>query len=183
MEPLSLIAGGTQLLGGLVSGLFGGGQKREARRIMRKNIRPEYTIPQEVVNAAATGLPSEQYNQAMQNIKRQQSFAISKAQDRRGGLGSLAGIQANTNDAMLGLDVANADARMRNRQILAQYRDKAFDWNKRQKFIEQQNYAMALMGAGNANISNAIDQGIAGAGYLGMGLLGNKKSKQPIDVN
>lgn len=172
-DPLSLILGGGQLLGGIVSGIVGGGQRSEAKRIMRSNIRPDYEIPQEAVQAAAEGLPSEQYSNAMKNIQRQQAAAISAAHDRRGGLEAIAKTQALTNSAVGDLDAANAAARMQNQKVLAQYREKAWDWNKRQKYEDTNNYAMSLMGAGNQNLIGGITKGIAGLGLGAYGMIGS----------
>lgn len=178
VDPMSLIGGGAQLLGGLVSGLIGAGQKRKGRNLLKQiGDGPEYTIPDEITNAAATGLPSEQYNQAMKNIQRQQMFALSKAQDRRGGLAALGGIQQTANDASLNLDVANAQARQQNQRVLAGYRDKAFDWNKKRPYEQKYNYGMSLLGSGNQNVANGIDQGISGAGYIASSLFGGNARK------
>lgn len=168
-----IIGGGAKLIGGIFKGIAGGKQKREGRRILRDNPAPEYQIPGEITTAAAEGLPSQQYEQAMKNIQRQQLTAIKSAQDRRGGLASIGKIQDNTNNATLGLDVADAQARQQNQLRLAQYRDKAWDWNKRQKFERNYSYGMNLLGAGNQNVAAGFDQAVAG---IGMGVntgLGN----------
>lgn len=178
MNPLSLIMGGGQVLGGLISGLIGGSQRRQGKRILKNNPYPAYEIPQEAVQAASEGLPSEQYTQAMKNLQRQQTAAITAAQDRRSGLAAIAKTQALTNDAVGSLDVANAQARQMNQQRLAQYREKAWDWNKRQKYLETRAYGMGLLGAGNQNIVSGIDKGIAGLGYIGYGLFGDKNGSK-----
>lgn len=172
-------AGVGSLAGALIGGIIGGGQKAKGRRILRDNIRPDYEIPSEITNAAATGLPSEQYNQAMKNIQRQQMFALSKAQDRRGGLAALPGVVDSTNTAMGKLDAENAAARQRNQQVLAQYKDKQWDWNKKQKYVDTYNYGMGLVGSGNQNTANALDQGAAGLGYLASGLMGGGRGQRP----
>ena len=184
IDPLSLIGGGASLIGGLVSGIIGAGQKRKGRKMLREiGDGPQYEIPDEITNAAATGLPSEQYNQAMKNIQRQQMFALSKAQDRRGGLGALGGIQQTSNDAMGQLDAQNAQARQQNQRVLAGYRDKAFDWNKKRPYEQKYQYGMSLLGTGNQNVASGIDQGITGAGYIGLGLLGGKKKKDSLSAD
>lgn len=173
MSP-DLIAGGVQALGGLVGGAIGLIQRGEGRNKLRHLQRPDYEIPYEVQQAANEGLPSEQYAKAMQNINRQQLNALKAAKDRRGGLEAIGAIQQRTNDATLGLDAANAQARQQNQLRLAGYRDKAWDWNKKQKYQTDYNYAMNLLGAGNQNLVGGIDKLFAGGGLMAGSYLNNK---------
>ncbi len=157
---------------GLISGIIGGGQRRRAKKALANLKYPTYDIPQEILDnksmaqdMASTGLPGEQYAQAQQNILRQQNNAIKQSQDRRGGIGLIGKIQQGTNDAMLGLDVADAKARQENKMNLmnvnsqvGQYRDKAFDWNKKNKYLQDRQYYMSQLGAGNQNIMGGIDK-------------------------
>jgi hypothetical protein len=166
--------------GGLISGITGFFQRRAAKKALAKLHRPEYQIPDEILRnqkmaeqAANEGLPSAQYNQAMQNIQRQQNRGISAAADRRGGLMALPGLQQQANDALLGLDVKNAQARMANQQKLyginaqvAGYRDKAFDINKMQPYERDYQYNMGLLGAGNQNLVSGGEKLLGGAGEL-----------------
>jgi hypothetical protein len=171
MDPLSLILGGGQLLGGLVSGLFGSSQKRQGKHLLANSPHLGYEIPPEAIQASAEGLPSEQYAQAMKNIQAQQAQALSAAGDRKSGLAAIAKTQAITDNAVGDLDARNAAARMQNQQRLVGFRDKAWDVKNRQR-EEDRAYAYGLMGAGNTNISSGIDKGIAGLGYAGYGLFG-----------
>lgn len=159
---------------------------------MANNPYPEYDIPKEVFQnqnmakgLAASGLPAAQYQQGQQNIQRNQISSINAAQSRRGGIGLIGNIQQRTNDANLGLDVANANARRQNMQGLmaansavAGYRDKAWGWNKQNKYNETRQYALSLQGAGNQNIMGGIDSALGGAvaqwggGSMGGGLFG-----------
>jgi hypothetical protein len=86
---------------------------------------------------------------------------------------SVGQVQASKNDALLNLDVADANARQRNQQgvltqnnNLARYQQNAWDWNKRQKFLETAASVRALMGAGNANTNQGLDRGIGGLGSI-----------------
>lgn len=186
------------MAGGLVSGVTGFFQRRKAKKALANLHRPDYEIPNEVMQnqkmaqqAANEGLPSEQYTQAMQNIQRQQSRALTAAGGRRGALMSLPGIQQQANDQLLNLDVKNAQAKMNNRQQLyginsqvAGYRDKAFNLNKLQPYQEDKNYYQSLLGAGNQNLVGGIDKAASGAGLLigGAGnLFGGKKKKTESD--
>lgn len=173
IAPL-LIAGGLQAISGIASGIIGGGQRRRAKKALANLQYPIYDIPQEALqnkkmaqDMASTGLPGEQYAQAQQNILRQQNNAIKQANDRRAGIGLIGKIQQGTNDAMLGLDVADAKARQENKGVLmnansqlAGYRDKAFEWNKKNKYLQDRAYYMSQMGAGNQNIMGGIDRAL-----------------------
>lgn len=161
------------LASGLIKGFIGSGQKRKALALMKKNKLPAYEIPAEAVQAASEGLPSAQYNQAMQNIQRQQSNAIAASQDRRGGLANITRTQQLTNDAIGNLDAANAKARQQNLIRLGQYKEKAWDWNKKQKFLDDRQYAMSLLGAGNQNVAVGIDSALSGLASFGGKMGGN----------
>lgn len=180
---------------GLIGGLFGGGQKRKAKQIDKDNPYPTYGIPKEVMEnknlaqqMAGEGLPSQQYQQAMRNIQRQQSNSIHAMQDRRSALAGLPSILHGINDATLNLDVANANAKRQNqRQLLdvnnqvARYKDQAWNWNVKNKYEQNHRYAMSLLGAGNQNVLGGIDKGLAGLGMLGDSLFNKDKQNRSQD--
>jgi hypothetical protein len=172
-----------QGLGGALKFFGGNSQKGKGQKILDEiGESSDEQVPAEVLKnqktaelRANTGLPSEQYAQAMRNLQRQQMKAQSRTNDRRGGLMTIAGNQQNYNDAILGLDVANAKARLQNENTLyginntvGNWRDKVWRNNVKDKWDRKYQYAMSLLGAGNQNKSNGIDQLIgAGAGLLG----------------
>lgn len=180
------------IAGGLVSGVTGFFQRRKAKKLLKEaGEQPLYTIPNEILQnqkraqmAAAEGLPSQQYNQAMQNIQRQQTRALAASADRRGGLMALPGIQQQANDALLNLDVKDAQARMGNQQRLyginsqvANYRDKEWEVNKLQPWQRKYSYAQSLLGAGNQNLTGGIDKLLGGAGQLAFQGGGTRRMK------
>jgi len=178
-------AGIASAASGLISGITGLFQKHKANKLLSRLNRPQYTIPNEIMQNqkqaelnARQGLPSEQYQQGMQNIARQQNTALQRASDRRGGLLAVAGTQQMGNDATLNLDVANANARLKNQNTLygvnnqvAGYKDKAFNINQMQPYQQDRQYALGLLGAGNQNLTGGIDK-IASGALMGIG--GNK---------
>lgn len=169
----------TEGLGGIVKLIAGSSQKKKANKLLSGLQYPNEQIPSEITAAAATGLPSEQYNQGMQNIQRQQLIALRGAHDRRGGLGLISGIQQGTNDADLNLDVKNAQARQQNQFRLAGWKDKVWQNNIKDKYNRDYNYAMGLLGQGNQNVYGGADQALAGAGTALTGsLLGSSGSGQ-----
>lgn len=175
---------------GLLSGVVGFFQRRKAKKELAKLHRPEYNIPNEILQnqkraemAASEGLPSQQYNQAMQNIQRQQNRALTAAGGRKGALMALPGIQQQSNDQLLNLDIKDAQARKANENQLyginsqvAGYKDKQWDINKMQPYQRDYNYNMGLLGAGNSNMLAGADKLLGGAGLLidGKGSSGRK---------
>lgn len=192
--------GVANMAGGLLSGITGYFQRRKAKKELDKLSRPEYNIPNEVLQnqkmaqaAANEGLPSQQYNQAMQNIQRQQNRALTAAGSRRGALMALPGLQQQANDQLLNLDVKDAQARMANQQQLyginsqvGQYRDKAFNINKMQPYQEDKNYYMNLLASGNQNLLGGADKLLGGGANLLFGGAGggsSRKMKTPNSVS
>lgn len=175
---MPLIIGGVSAASGLIKGITGLFQKKKGKDMLKNLQYPDEAIPVELLQNqqqarinANLGLPSEQYNQAMRNIQRQQLMALRGAQDRRGGLAVLGGLQQNANDALLKLDSANAAQRLNNQKALyginsqvAGTRRDLFDKNVRQKYIQNYNYAQGLIGAGNQNFTGGLDNIVAGGG-------------------
>ena len=173
--------------------------KTDARKMAEGNTRPDMPIPSAILenqklakSMAQEGMASEQYTKGLKNIDRSATNALRGATDRRGGLMAVGQVQGSKNDALLNLDVADANARQRNQQglinqnsNLARYQQNAWDWNKRQKFLETAASARALMGAGNANFNQGLDRGLTGLTY-GADFFANKgksQMKQPTSLN
>lgn len=182
IRQFSWVAAGAAVVGAGVSIYKGIQEKKQAKSLMANNQRPIEAVPTDIYanqqlaqNMSLNGLPSEQYQQAQKNIQRQQAAAMGQAQDRRSGVANIGAIQQGTNDAYGNLDAANAAARHQNQLGLlgvnnqvAGWKDKVFDWNNKQKYIENQNYAMGLLGAGNQNLYSGIDK-FAGAAFQAYG--------------
>lgn len=183
-----LISGGLGIIGGGISALIGAGQKKKGKKLLNSLVMPEEQLASELTEnqnlartRAAEGLPSEIYNNAMKNIQRNQLTAFRSAKDRRGGLGSIAGILQSTNDATGNLDAQDAQMRVDNEGRLinvnnniANWKSKLFDLNKRQPYEEKKDYAYSLIGAGNQNIMGGIDKAVGGFGMGASGLFGGK---------
>lgn len=188
--PVAAISAGTQAVGGIIKSIIGAGQKRQGRKLKNSLIYPTESVPQEEIEnqklarqQAATGLPSEQYSNAMQNIQRQQLMALRGAHDRRGGLGAISSIQQGTNDATLNLDSADARQKILNQNQLmsvnnrlAGWKDKVWQNNIKDKYTRDYGYAMGLIGAGNQNIMSGIDQTLGGAASGANSLYGSSSS-------
>lgn len=180
MNPLAF----AQLGAGIIKSGIGLLQRHEGKKLMKGLQYPTEALPTEVIenqNAArqqaATGLPSEQYANAMKNIQRQQLMALRGAHDRRGGLGILPGIQQVTNDATLNLDAQDAQLKLANqRQLMnvnnqaANWKSQLFDRNVRDKYNRDYDYAMSLIGSGNQNFASGLDSAASGGlGFIGGG--------------
>lgn len=163
VESLNPVIAGAEALSGLIKTGVGLFQTGKANKLLKGLQYPNEQIPQEITDAAATGLPSEQYNLAMKNIQRQQLQALRGTQDRRGGLGLISGIQTGTNDATAKLDSENAAARQNNLFRLASWKDKIWQNNIKDKYTRDYDYAMKLKGMGNQNTFGGFDQ-ILGSG-------------------
>ena len=178
MDPMTMMALASAAKG-LIGGITGIIQKHKANKLLRDNPYPTYTVPNEILQnqktaqiMANTGLPSEQYNLAKQNIARNLNFGISKSNDRAGGLMTISALTQNANDATANLDASNAAARLGNKRYAvsvnntaAGYKDKAWDWNIKNKYNQMYDYAMGLKGEGNQNLSSGIDNAVAAGVY------------------
>lgn len=161
----ALIAAAPSVIQG-IQGIF---QGAKGRRLAKRNVRPTYEIPREfqqnlaiAENMARTGLPQQQYTQAQQNFQRNQSSALRQF-GRMANPRGLAGIVRAGNDAMLGLDVADANARLANQRNAMAFRTQIGQqqlakqqWDKMAKYGENAEAASALMGAGRQNVMGAL---------------------------
>jgi hypothetical protein len=152
----------------IISGIS---QKHQANQINASNIRPVQSVDpayQQNVNQAEqmaqTGMPSQQYNNSLNSINRNQTgglLALSRSPNPSAGIAST--IRAG-NDATNSLDATSAGMRnqnilnlMRQRSILAQQKQNAFDYNNKDKYSENLAKSQALLGAGNQNINNGLN--------------------------
>lgn len=195
MSIFSSILGGIPIIGGIATGIA---QNSEANKIDKANFRPTQTVDpiyQQNVNQAEqmaqTGLPSQQYNNTLNNLNRNLSGGL-RVLGRSANPGSgLASLLRGQNDAVMGLDAQSGALRnqnllnlMRQRSILAQQRQAAFDYNNKDKYSENLAKSQALKGAAMQNIASAGNQlGQIGAlaasgGFGGNGLFG-KASVNP----
>lgn len=143
----------------------------KGNKLAKQNKRPTYEIPNEfkqnlaiAENMGRIGLPQQQYNQAQQNFQRNQASALRQF-NRMGNPRGLAGIVRAGNDATLGLDVADAEARMSNQRNAMGYRSQIGQqqlakqqWDKFSKFQENADAAAALQGAGRQNVMGGLTE-------------------------
>ena len=166
-------------------------QKNKAKKeLAALGNAPKEAVPQELLDnqamarvRATTGLPSEIYNNNQKNIERTQMAAIKNAQDKRLGSGIVAGVQDNTNNAKLNLDAMDAQQRINNEktlygvnsQVAAVKRD-IYNKDTRNQYWNKYQYAMSLMGQGNANEMQGAQQVIGAVGGAAAGGAFNRLS-------
>ena len=190
--PLGLIAMGASALPSIAQGIAGAFQfgKGNAMNV----VRPQYNVPNEVFEATANARQLAGANMfagqqlAQNNINRSTANTINAAQQAAtsssGLLAAIGQANANENQSMNQLAAQAGQFKIQNQQALnqqlgqqAQYQDKAWDWNKKQKFVEESEAKRALMGSGMQNIMGGL-QGIAGVATSGIqsGMLGDALS-------
>ncbi len=190
MPAGGLLTGGIAAgAGALISGITGLFQKKKAKKLLADNPYPTEVVPEGIQqnqqmaqNMANEGLPSQQYQQGLKNIERSQNAALAAATDRRSGVANIGAIQEQSNNATGNLDVANSQARLQNQQRLmgantasANWQDKTWQWNSARKYMQNYQYAMGLIGAGNQNILGGLDR-LVGAGTSLIGGMGGKRN-------
>lgn len=166
--------------GGLINAGVGFAQRAKGKKLLKQlGDAPTEQIPNAVLQnqkmaqlSANTGLPQEQYNNAIKNLQRNQMIALRGASDRHGGLSLLAGSEQGLNDSTLKLDVADAAARTNNQKTLyginnqvGNWQDRVWQNNVNNPYMRKMAYANSLLGIGNQNASTGVDQ-LAGAGAL-----------------
>lgn len=166
-----------------LKGIQGLLQGAKGSKLAKKNIRPTYEIPQEfqqnlaiAENMGRVGLPQQQYTQGLQNIQRSQTAGLRQF-GRMGRGGSVAGLARAGMDATLGLDVADANARMSNQRAAMGYRSQIGQqqlakqqYDKFGRYEEDAAAAEALKGAGRQNVMGAFsDLSRVGLTYMGGG--------------
>lgn len=165
---MSWVAVGSTVLTTGLGLIKGAKQKKEGRQIMESIKGKE--VPQAVLDnkriatqMAYEGMPSEQYALAQKNIDRNNVNAMFQSNNRRGGLGLIPRILQATNDSYLKLDANNAATRNQNKRTLMGVNNTIGEYQNK-KFEADYNYGQSLIGAGNENTDNAIDNAIGGLG-------------------
>ena len=190
MDPFTisaLISGGVQL---------GTGIYQAIRSSQIEANRPKYEIPDEIKQNltqaqlnAIEGMPEDVRNRYIDQLTRTMATGLQALGDRRGGIAGVAGLARTATDANRDLAAMDAQQRqqqeanlMNARQTMANYKDKAFDWNEKQKYLEEAQAKQALSGAAIQNITgsaNNVMGGLMQAKYMDFlkGAYGNTGAK------
>lgn len=148
----------------LYQGIKGARQKRQAAKLQAEADQQEQSNLADSRRMALTGLPEEQYRNALQGIYRNQSAGLSALRDRRSALAGVPALQQTTNDALLNLNAKDADAR-RSAERVALGQANRRSGLKGQQAADRLASGQALTGAALNNVFNAASYAaIAGAG-------------------
>jgi hypothetical protein len=161
---------------GLLKAGLGFLQQAKGKKMLKKTIDPGYKIPKgfgqnlaQSEQMARTGLGSQQYNQAQQNISRNVGTGVRALSRSANPAAGVAGLVRAQNDATLGLDVSNAAAKRQNiLQAMGARREMAGQQLAQQqysqnRYFDKVNEANARIGAGTQNLMGGIsDIGTAG---------------------
>ena len=181
------------MIGAVIAGTqaaVGIGQAVAGYSKLKNLTRPEYQIPSEIEQNMSEaelmsyyGMPDAQKQSYMQNIQRSGQQALSGTADRKGGLGMVSAIQQNQQDSYSNLLSADVQQRMQNiqtaqnmRNVMAGYKDKAFQMNEMQPYQQDYAEAQGLIGAGMQNFMGGLQSG-------GQMLMLNKQMKALDAVN
>lgn len=182
------VAGGTAA----VKLATGAVQNSKANSIDKNNPYPNQTVDpiyqqnvNQVTQMSQEGLPAQQYNNSLNLINRNQGSGLQALQRSANPGANLASLVRAGDDATNGLNAQDAAMRNQNllkllqeRQILAQQKDKAWDWNYQQKYLGNLAKANALRGSSNANVNSGLNE-LSGTGLAGAQLGAFKGNSTP----
>lgn len=145
-------------------------------------IPPEFFANREIARQMAQiGLPSQQYNNSVNNINSNQAAALATAQNSNNPAGAIQGILGQTNRAKANLDAEDAQARENNQRYFIQEnsqlghrKDQQEQANVFDPYTRDFNLMQSYRGASQQNLNTAANQ----AGQLGMSYL-NYQNNNP----
>jgi len=115
---------------------------------------------------AAGGIPAEQEQTFRTNVERATQLGMKGASDRKAGIAGLPGMvqsQADAYNQFLGQDVAQRQANQGKLQsargMMAGERDRVFQANEMQPYLDKVTAAEAMKGAGMQNVMGALQAG------------------------
>jgi hypothetical protein len=181
-----LVTGGLGSLFSIGSSLF---NNAKANRLAKESVRPTYEIPDEIgLNQkmagldATKGMGGTEYNNALNGINRNTSAGLDTLSKDRNSLAGVGNLVAQANDATLNLNAQNDAIHRQNKGALydannnmAQYMDKAFQYNKADKYKQEQDIIAQLRGAAGASLGNGVN-GLSGLGMAAFMSQNNNKN-------
>lgn len=130
---------------------------------------PQVEIPQQLYQNMSdaeywsfVGMPEDQKQKYLDDLKGSSATAMSRISDRRGGLGAIAGLHRSESEGLRDIAVADTQMRMQNLQKLAERRSQFAEAklgvdqiNRETEMIKRQEL-MSMQGAGLQNIMGAM---------------------------
>ena len=188
---LPAIALGVSALGSLFTGIS---QRRKARELERQNVRPVATADpnlaynrQLALQQARTGLPSQVYNNQLNQIQQNLGTGL-RFLGQRGNLSTnINSLVRTMNQSVADLNAMDAQARlqgvqnlMRANTALAEENRYLFNVNQLTPYMQTAQQVASLRRAGIQNIAGGF--GMLGQGAM-MGVFGNTGAVQPSIVD
>ena len=178
---MSAIGLGIAGAGVAIEGIEALSQNAKANALQKQLKTPVDSIPLEFFQnreiarqMAQIGLPSQQYNNSINNINSNQAAALATAQNSNNPAGVIQGVVGQTNRAKANLDAEDAQARENNQRYFIQEnsqlghrKDQQEQANVFDPYTRDFNLMQAYRGAGQQNLNTAAGQ----AGQLGLAYL------------
>jgi len=156
---------------GAAQALYGVYLDRKAQKMPH-----DYSIPPEIQQnltqaqmMALEGMPAEQKQQYIENLNRSTAYSLNNLSDLKSGLRGVAGANDQFNQGYGNLLSMDSQARINNqnnlygmRQNLADYKDKAWQFNVKNPYDEMRLKASGFQGAGLQNMSQGFQSGNTG---------------------
>jgi hypothetical protein len=167
--PLTLaaVAAAPQIIKG-IGGIF---KNAKGKKLAKQNEFPDEAVNQNIIQNSAeadqmaqTGMPQAQYNNQQQAIDRNQAGSLRLLSNGNMPNSSLSSLNRAGNDATANLNSQDAVDRQQNqrfaigqRGLLANEQNRVWDWNHRQRFLQNARAAAEYMHSGSQDISGALD--------------------------
>ncbi len=166
--------------------VYGAVQSNKAKKELEALERPEYEIPEEITQnlsaaerMALEGLPAQERKLYLEDIQRAIATGGSQLTDRGLGVAGVTGLVQEQTDALRGLLQMDVSARREGqaavataRGSLASFKEKEFQVNELDPFLQESLRLEALQGAGTQNIMGGVTTiAEAGANLGGSGVI------------
>jgi len=157
--------------------ISGGIQALSGRKKLKNLKRPDYEIMPEFQDnvelaegiRSLGGMPKASYQNALQNISRNQTAGLQQLRGRGGAVAGISAVNQATNDATTGLDARDAEMRLNNfstgtqlkmnaLSALATQRLRKQEWDKFMPFNQKLAEGQALIGSGLQNMMGGLGE-------------------------
>ena len=180
------------MVGGAFNFVTGAYQYVKGTKALKNLERPEYRRPSEIdgnVQIAEQimyeGLPAASKQAYNRQVQRQQAAMLASQGSLNAQLSGLAASNVAAMDATSRLYIEDANARLRGKETLmqanrelAQYKDREFAYDY-QDYLEDRDFAYALIGSGMQNMASGLDY--AGSGASGT-QFNTQQRRDEVDV-
>lgn len=177
LPALAALAAAPAVIQG-ISGLFG---IARGKKMARNNPFPNQAVNQNLIqnaamadNMARVGTPSQQYNNQLQDIQKNQTGGVRILSRSSNPIAGVSGLVRASNEAIGGLNARDAMDRVNNQRLAMQQRgilageeNRVWDWNKKTRYLQNAQAAAETIGAGRQNLFGGL-QSLSQVGQLAM---------------